>query len=142
MSGAALPRAPRRGIVVVTCMDARIDPLALLGLELGDANVLRNAGGVVTDDVLRSLAVSHHVLGTREAAVVGHTECGLHGAVNDELRSRVGPAAEKVDFLPFQDLDEMVRASLRRIEQSALLPDSFAARGYVYDVRRRRLHAL
>jgi carbonic anhydrase len=136
-----LPRAPRLGLVVVTCMDARIDPLALLGLELGDANVLRNAGGLVTDDVLRSLALSHAVLGTREAVVVGHTECGLHGATNEELRDLVG-AGEDLDFLPFADLDESVRAGVRRIEASPLLPASFAARGYVYDVGSGRLRNL
>jgi carbonic anhydrase len=138
-----LPRAPRRRVVVVTCMDARMDPLALLGLELGDANVLRNAGGVVTDDVLRSLAISHAVLGTREAIVVGHTECGLHGASNDEIHAALGsPACLGVDFLPFTDLDETVRASVRRIESSPLLPGTFAARGYVYDVRSGLLSAL
>lgn len=135
-----LPRAPRRRVAVVTCMDARMDPLALLGLELGDANVVRNAGGVVTDDMLRSLAISHAVLGTREAIVVGHTECGLHGASNDDIRAALGsPAGAAVDFLPFADLDETVRASVRTIEASPLLPRSFAAHGYVYDVRSGRL---
>ena len=117
-------------------MDARIDPLALLGLELGDANVLRNAGAIVTDDVIRSVAISHGVLGTREAAVIGHTNCGLHGASNDELRSLLGlPARADVDFLPFADLEETVRASVARIAGSPLLPASFTAQGYVYDVR-------
>jgi carbonic anhydrase len=135
-----LPRAPRRRVAIVTCMDARMDPLALLGLELGDANVLRNAGGVVTDDVLRSLAISHAILGTREAIVVGHTECGLHSATNDEIHAALGsPAGVGLDFLPFADLDKTVRASVRRIEASPLLPSAFAARGYVYDVRSGRL---
>jgi carbonic anhydrase len=136
-----LSRQPRRRIVVVTCMDARIDPLAVLGLELGDANVLRNAGGIVTDDVLRSLAVSQAVLGTREAIVIGHTECGLHGARNDELRTATG-AAEDADFLPFADLEESVRASVRRIRASDHLPDGFDASGYVYDVRSGKLRPL
>jgi carbonic anhydrase len=136
-----LPREPRRRVAVVTCMDARMDPLAILGLEVGDANVLRNAGGIVTDDVLRSLAISHAVLGTEEAIVVGHTECGLHGASNEELRVAAG-AGDDVDFLPFADLDESVRESVRRIEESALLPESFVASGYVYDVRSGRLRSL
>jgi carbonic anhydrase len=136
-----LPREPRRRLAVVTCMDARMDPLAILGLEVGDANVLRNAGGLVTDDVLRSLAISYAVLGTQEAIVVGHTECGLHGASNDELRSAAG-AGEDVDFLPFANLDESVRGSVRRIRESELLPESFAASGYVYDVRSGRLRAI
>jgi len=136
----ALPRAARRGVAVVTCMDARIDPLALLGLELGDANVLRNAGGLVTDDVLRSLAVSHAVLGTRQAIVVGHTDCGLHGATNEELRVALGAAGG--DFLPFADLGESVRENVRRIESFPLLPETFTALGYVYDVRSGRLRSL
>jgi carbonic anhydrase len=135
-----LPRAPRRRLVVVTCMDARIDPLALLGLELGDANVLRNAGALVTGDVLRSLAVAQAVLGATGAVVIGHTECGLHGASNDELRALTG--SDRVDFLPFAELDESVRASVRRIRESELLPETFSAFGYVYDVRSGRLRSL
>ncbi len=131
---ADLPREPRRRVVVVTCMDTRIDPLAVLGLELGDANVLRNAGGLVTDDVLRSLAVSHAVLGTQEAVVLGHTECGLQGASNDELRARLGTVAD-VDLMPFDDVHETVRAGVARVASSPLLPESFTARGYVYDLR-------
>lgn len=136
-----MPREPRRRVVVVTCMDARIEPLAMLGLEVGDANVLRNAGGIVTEDVLRSLAVSHAVLGAREAIVVGHTECGLHGATNAELRAMTG-AGEIVDFLPFDDLDESVAESVRRIRESPLLPDDFGASGWVYDVTSGRLRPL
>jgi carbonic anhydrase len=135
-----LPREPRRRLAVVTCMDARIDPLAALGLELGDAHVLRNAGAIVTDDVLRSLALSHAVLGTREALVVGHTGCGLHGASNEELCAAVGVSA--VDFLPFADLDESVREGVRRIRESPLLPDAFGASGYVYDVSTGRLRVV
>ncbi|MCS7007009.1 MAG: carbonic anhydrase [Gaiellaceae bacterium] len=136
-----LPREPRRRLVVVTCMDARIDPLAIVGLELGDAHVLRNAGAVVTDDVLRSLAISHAVLGTEEALVIGHTGCGLEGASNDELRALVG-AGSDVDFLPFPDVEESVRAGVRRIRSSHLLPSSFGASGYVYDVTSGALRGL
>ena len=130
---------PRRGVVIVTCKDARIDPLALLGLELGDAHVIRNGGGIVTDDVLRSLAISHHLLGTREARVVGHTACGMTTFTNEELRARIGPAAASVDFLPFTDVDERVRESVRAIGESPLLPDSFAASGFVYELETGRL---
>jgi carbonic anhydrase len=136
-----LPREPRRRVAVVTCMDARIDPLAILGLRLGDAHVLRNAGGVVTDDVLRSLAISHAVLGTEEAFVIGHTGCGMQGATNAELRALIG-APPDVDFLPFADLEERVRESVRTIRESELLPDRFAASGWVYDVSSGRLHAV
>src|SRR5215217_6286614 len=93
-----LPIPPTRRFAVVTCMDARIDPAKALGLAEGDAHVIRNAGGLVTDDALRSLVVSAAVLGTREVLVVGHTDCGMLGATNDELRAAVGPAADSVDF--------------------------------------------
>jgi carbonic anhydrase len=136
-----LPREPRRRLAIVTCMDARIDPLAILGLELGDAHVLRNAGGIVTDDILRSLAISHAVLGTEEALVVGHTGCGMEGASNEALRALVGAGAE-VDFLPFPEVEEAVRESVRRIRASELVPATFRASGYVYDVGSGVLRAL
>ncbi len=135
---AGLDRRPRRRLAVVTCMDARVDPLAALGLELGDANVLRNAGALVTGDVLRSLAVAHALLGTEAALVVGHTECGLHGASEEALREALG-APPGAGFLAFSDLEESVRAGVRRIEASELLPAGFRAWGFVYDVRSGRL---
>ena len=135
-----LEASPARKLAVVTCMDARIDPLRLLGLDLGDAHVIRNAGGLVTDDALRSLALSHWLLGTQEALVIGHTDCGAAAFGNDELRERVGPAAEGVDFLPVADVDAAVRAGVRLIEESPLLPAAFGARGFVYDVADGRLH--
>lgn len=136
-----LPREPKRRLVVLTCMDARIDPLVILGLDVGDANVLRNAGALATDDVLRSLAISSTVLGTEEVIVMGHTGCGLHGASNDELRDAVG-TGDAVDFLPFPDLDESVRESVRRIRESELLPAGFAVSGWVYDVHGGTLRAV
>lgn len=135
-----LARAPRHELAVITCMDARIDPLALLGLEIGDAVVLRNAGGLVTGDVLRSLAVAHALLGVRAAIVIGHTECGLLGVTNDELRSRLG--VSQLDLLPFSDLDESVLESVARIRSFEALPGSFAASGFVYDVHSGRLRSL
>jgi carbonic anhydrase len=118
----------------VTCIDARLDPLEMLDLDVGDAHVMRNAGGIVTEDVLRSLAISHHLLGTVEAHVIGHTECGLTAITNEELRALIGPFAAGVDFLPFIDVDSRVRESVRAIFGSPLLPSSFRARGSVYDV--------
>src|SRR4051812_25438477 len=130
---------PARNLAVVTCMDARLDPAQFLGLDLGDAHVIRNAGGVVSDDALRSLVISHHLLGTQEAVVIAHTGCGMLTFTNADLHERLGPEAEGVDFLPFGDLEQSVRDSVRKIEESPLLPDSFGATGFVYDVETGRL---
>ena len=137
-----LAAAPSRRLAVVTCMDARLDPAGFLGLAPGDAHVVRNAGGLVTDDALRSLAVSHWLLGTEQALVIGHTDCGMLSFANDDLRGRVGPPADGMDFLPFGDLEESVRAAVRRIAESPLLPTSFAAAGFVYDVQTGALRAV
>jgi carbonic anhydrase len=134
-----LAAPPRRRFAVVTCMDARLDPAKFLGLSEGDAHVIRNAGGIVSDDALRSLAISHHLLGTGEALVIGHTECGMATVRNEDVRARIGPAAEAVDFLTFEDVVSSVRESVGAIESSPLLPDSFGATGFVYDVRTGKL---
>ncbi len=134
-----LAMPPARHFAVVTCMDARIDPAKSLGLEEGDAHVIRNAGGVVSDDALRSLVISHHLLGTQEALVIGHTDCGMLTFSNEQLRERLGLEAGDIDFLPFSDVAERVRKSVQAIEESPLLPDSFTATGYVYDVSTGRL---
>jgi carbonic anhydrase len=133
---------PSKRISVVTCMDARIDPLRALGLEPGEAHVVRNAGGLATDDALRSLAISHWELGTQEAFVIGHTGCGMVSFTNETLRRKLasfGVDASEVDFLAFRDLDESIRESVRRIEESPLLPEPYAAHGFVYDVATGRL---
>jgi carbonic anhydrase len=134
-----LPMPPGRRFAVVTCMDARLDPARFLGLEEGDAHVIRNAGGIVTDDALRSLVISHHLLGTQDALVIGHTDCGMLTFTDGELRERLGPDAAEVDFQAFPDLEQRVRQSVQAIRDSPLLPDSFGATGYVYDVRSGRL---
>ena len=136
------PIKPARRLVVVTCMDSRIDAFGALGLKLGDAHVIRNAGGIVSDDVLRSLVISHHLLGTQEAVVIGHTDCGMVTFTNDELRARLGPAAADVDFLPFSSMAARVRESVAAIAATPLLPDSYAATGFVYDVTSGRLEAV
>ena len=138
----SLAMPPAKQFAVVTCMDARLDPAKFLGLDEGDAHVIRNAGGVVSDDAIRSLVISHHLLGTQEALVIGHTDCGMLTFTNDDLRGRLGPEAADVDFLPFPDLEERVRESVRTIEESPLLPDSFRATGFVYDVKSGRLEAV
>ena len=132
-----LPMPPGRSFAVVTCMDARLDPARFLGLDLGDAHVIRNAGGVVSDD---ALVISHHLLGSQEAVVIGHTDCGMLTFSNDDLHERLGPDSEDVDFLPFPDVEDRVRESVRAIQESPLPPESFRASGFVYDVKSGRLN--
>src|SRR4029453_6959858 len=96
-----LPIPPGRRFAVVTCMDARLDPAKFLGLEEGDAHVIRNAGGVVSDDAFRSLIISHWLLGTQEALVIAHTDCGMLTFTDQELRERLGPEADEVEFHSF-----------------------------------------
>src|SRR3954471_19587406 len=91
-----LPMPPGRHFAVVTCMDARLDPAKFLGLEEGDAHVIRNAGGLVSDDALRSLIISHHLLGTQEAVVIGHTDCGMLTFTNDVLHDKLGDEAKAI----------------------------------------------
>jgi carbonic anhydrase len=139
-----LPMPPRRQLAIVTCMDARLDPAKFLGLEEGDAHVIRNAGGLVTEDALRSLVISHWLLGTQEVAVLAHTDCGMLTFSNDDLRSKLdaeaGADASDVDFRPFPDLEESVRDSVRTIRESPLLPDDLEVSGWVYDVRNGRIN--
>jgi carbonic anhydrase len=130
-----LPMPPGRKLAVVTCMDARLDPARFLGLEVGDAHVIRNAGGIVNDEAIRSLVISHHLLGTQEAIVVGHTDCGMLTFTNDDLHEKLGPESASIDFEPFPDVAERVRQSVETIRSHPLLPDSFGATGFVYDVR-------
>jgi carbonic anhydrase len=140
-----LARPPARRLVVLTCMDARFDPLVALGLELGDAHVLRNAGAVATDDVIRSLAVSTRLLGTREVAVIGHTDCGMVDFTNEDIRAGIaveGVDASGVEFYPFADVEETVRASVERLRREPLLAGGTDAAGFVYDVASGRLREL
>ena len=130
-----LPIPPGRKLAVVTCMDARLDPACFLGLAEGDAHVIRNAGALVNDETIRSLVISHHLLGTEEALVIGHTDCGMLTFTNDDLHAKLGPEAESIDFEPFPDVADRVRQSVETIRSHPLLPDSFEATGFVYDVR-------
>ncbi len=136
-----LPLLPARKVAVVVCMDARIDPAKALGLEEGDAHVIRNAGGRSVD-AIRSLAISHKLLGTREIVVIHHTDCGMLTFENDGIREllaeELGPdarrAADEIDFQPFHDLDLSVRDDVASIRASPLIPRDIAIRGFVYDV--------
>lgn len=120
------PAEPTRRVAVLACMDARLRPEDLLGIELGQAHVVRNAGGRVTDDVVRSLLLSTSVLGTREAVVLHHTGCGLLGATNEELRARVGEVTgagvDEVDFLPFDDAERALRDDVAALAGDPRLP--------------------
>jgi len=140
------PLPPARQLAVVTCMDARLDPVSILGLEPGDAHVIRNAGGIVSDDVLRSLAVSHWLTGTERALIIGHTGCGMLAFDNRSLSERIaretGRELGELDFLPFSDLEASVRRSVRRVRESPLLPDGYCASGYVYEIRSGELREL
>lgn len=134
-----LPMPPGRRFAVVTCMDARLDPARFLGLEEGDAHVIRNAGGLVNDETIRSLAISHHLLGTEEAIVIGHTGCGMLTFTNDDIHAKLGPESESIDFQPFPDVAERVRGSVETIRSHPLLADGFEASGFVYDVESGRI---
>ena len=141
--GGDLPSPPARRVAVLTCMDARLVPHRFLGLEEGDAHVIRNAGGRASDDALRSLILSYKLLGTREFLVIHHTDCGMLGFDNEQLREQLrrdtGADASQIDFLPFRDLDDSVRQDARAIRDSPLIPDAIAVRGFVFDVRTGRL---
>ena len=125
-------------------MDARLHPERFLGLEIGDAHVIRNAGGRASDDAIRSLIISSNLLGTNEYVVIHHTDCGMLTFTNDDLRSKLaeqyGADASGVDFLPFGDLEESVREDVRRIRGSSFIPGDIPVSGYVYDVRTGRLN--
>ena len=132
-----LPLPPARKVAVVACMDARIDPQKLLGLAEGDAHVIRNAGGVITDDAIRSLAISQRLLGTEEIILIHHTDCGMLTFSDDDFRRSI---QEDVGVKPswsaeaFPSLDEDVRQSIARIESSPFIPRKDKVRGFVYHV--------
>ena len=141
MARGDLPPVPAKRLVVVACMDARIDVHRILGLAPGDAHVIRNAGGVVTPDVLRSLVVSQHVLGTREAMLIHHTECGMVGLEEHELKALIEAevgAAPPFGLEAFSDLEESLKSSVERVATAPFLRFE-AVRGFVYDVRTGRL---
>jgi carbonic anhydrase len=135
----SLPMPPGRSFAVVTCMDARLDPANFLGLDEGDAHVIRNAGGLVNDETIRSLVISHHLLGTQEAVVIGHSDCGMLTFQNSDLHERLGDESRAIDFQPFPDVAARVRQSVETIRSSPLLPGSFGASGFVYHVETGRL---
>jgi carbonic anhydrase len=136
-----LTAAPRRGLAVLTCMDARIDLAGALGLEVGDAHVIRNAGALATEDAIRSLVVSQQLLGTREVVLIAHTRCGLHGADDAELRGRIAAStghATDMRFGAFADLEDMVRDQVAILRDEPTLLDT-PIHGLIYEVETGRL---
>jgi carbonic anhydrase len=137
-----LPLPPARGVAVVACMDARLDVHKILGLQEGDAHVIRNAGGVITDDEIRSLTISQRLLGTCEIILIHHTDCGMLTFSDDELKAQIH---EDVGMKPhfsmesFSDLEEDVRQSMRRIQSSPFIPRKESVRGFIYEVESGRL---
>jgi len=133
---------PSRQLAVVTCMDSRLDVFAALGLGDGEAHVLRNAGGVITDDVIRSLAVSQRRLGTREVMLIHHTDCGMEKVTDDGFRAELQEStgvAPAFAIESFTDVEENVRQSILRVRRSTFVPHRDAVRGFVYDVDTHRL---
>ena len=137
-----LPAPPAKKVAVVACMDARLDVHKVLGLEEGDAHVICNAGGVVTDDEIRSLAISQRLLGTEEIVLIHHTRCGMltidDGAFRAQLREETGEEPHW-STEAFSDLDENVRSSIARIQANPFIPNKGSVRGFVYDVDTGRL---
>ena len=137
-----LPLPPAKRVAVVACMDARLNPHALLGLREGDAHVIRNAGGVITDDEIRSLSISQRLLGTEEIMLIHHTDCGMLTFRDDDFRRQV---EDETGIKPewsaetFDDLERDVRQSIARIKASPFIPKKDQVRGFVYEVESGRL---
>lgn len=132
-----LPRLPSARVAVVACMDARLDVFALLGLKAGEANVIRNAGGVITDNEIRSLSVSQRVLGTAEIILIRHTDCGMMTFTDEWLKAHLEEATGIRPTWPaeeFTNLDDDVRASIKRVKSSPFIPHTESVRGFIFDV--------
>ena len=129
---------PKTKVAIVTCMDSRLHVAPALGLALGDAHILRNAGGRVTEDMIRSLVISQQQMGTREIVVLHHTDCGAQTFNNEDfqehLKCELGVGVSGQDFLPFQDIDESVREDMKLLRECPLIPDDVIISGAVYDV--------
>lgn len=135
---AHLPLKPKTRVAIVTCMDSRLHVAQALGLALGDAHILRNAGGRVTEDMIRSLVISQQQMGTREIVVLHHTDCGAQTFTNEgfarQLRDSLGFEVGDRDFLPFTDVEASVREDMAILRQSPLIPDDVVINGAIYDV--------
>jgi carbonic anhydrase len=137
-----LPLPPGKRVVVLACMDARLNPYGLLGLSEGDAHVIRNAGGVVTDDEIRSLAISQHLLGTEEIILIHHTDCGMLTFSDEDFKhqlERETGQSPEWDAYAFSDLEADVKAQVSKIKNSPFIPRTDRVRGFVYEVETGRL---
>jgi carbonic anhydrase len=137
-----LPLPPAKKIAIVACMDARLNPYPILGLQLGDAHVIRNAGGVITEDEIRSLAISQHLLGTEEIMLIHHTDCGMLTFNDEEFKQRLEQETGQGpdwDARSFPDLEADVRDSIRHIKESPFIPRTDNVRGFVYEVETGKL---
>src|SRR5256886_12586482 len=138
-----LPMPPARHVAVLTCMDARLHPARFLGLEEGDAHVIRNAGGRASEDAIRSLVISEQLLGTNTVVVIHHTDCGMLTFSNSDLRTKIKQDlhadADAIDFLPFGNLEQSVRDDVATLKASALIPKNVDISGFIYDVKSGRL---
>ncbi len=134
-----LPPHPSKKIAVLTCMDARISIKEVLGLKVGEAHIIRNAGGIVTDDALRSLIVSHELLGTEKIFIINHTECGMATFKDEDLQRRLSEKyksdATDIKFHSFGDIEENVRNQIKKIRSSPFLSNITSVNGFIYDIR-------
>jgi carbonic anhydrase len=135
-----LPMPPGRKLAVVACMDARLTVEQLLGLATGDAHIIRNAGGIVTEDVVRSLIISHHLLGTQEFIIINHTDCGMLTFKDEELRTKLKQTTgiatvAPVHFHAFTDVEQNVLEQMQRARSHPWIPQQIPVRGFIYDVK-------
>jgi carbonic anhydrase len=140
-----LPMPPGRKLAIVACMDARLPVEQALGLKTGDAHIIRNAGGIVTEDAIRSLIISHHLLGTQEFIIINHTDCGMLTFKDEELTAKLeartnAAAVTPPHFYAFPDLEKNVRQQIRRVKSHPWIPESITVRGFIYDVKSGKLN--
>jgi carbonic anhydrase len=141
----SLPMPPARKLAVLACMDARITVEEILGLDTGDAHIIRNAGGIVTEDAIRSLIISHYLLGTQEFMIINHTDCGMLTFDNDDLKSRLKQetgvmAVSPEAFHAFTDLEDNVREQIQKVKSHPWIPQGIPVRGFIYDVKTGKLN--
>jgi carbonic anhydrase len=140
-----LPLPPARQVAVLACMDARLDPARILGLEEGDAHVIRNAGGRAAD-ALRSLVISEQLLGTKTIVIIHHTDCGMltftNADIHQKIKQELHADADHIAFLPFSDLEQSVRDDIAFLQSSPLIPENIDIKGFIYNVHNGRLNAV